>query len=71
MNIISENDFMRLKDKLVSSDIRLYPFAANHPLPVIGKFTGTIEKIFEPVTFGVVPDIKRGIGNLLGAKTSL
>ena len=46
MNIISENDFMRLKDKpkLVTSDIRLYPFAANHPLPVIGKFTGTLRK---------------------------
>ena len=44
-NIISEEDFGRLKNrpKLHRTSTKLYPFATPNPLKLLGKFTGVVE----------------------------
>ena len=75
VNIISENDMLRLKEKphMSATKIKLYPFASNRPIPLLGKFTGVVETAtkFEPVTFYVVPKEHYVISNILGANTSM
>ena len=72
-NILSENDFLKLKIKpeLRKSNHRLYPFASQHPLPILGMFVGTIKTPlkFELVTFHVVPS-KIKVGNTVHDRLS-
>ena len=74
VKIISERTYARLKNKpnLHSTNIKLYPFASRHPLPLLGKLTAVIEtaKIFEPAVFYVVKNTKQHVRNIFGAITS-
>ena len=74
VNIVSERTYERLKiiPKLHSTNIKLYPFASRHPLPLLGKFTAVIEtpKIFDQAVFYVMKKTSRDVRNILGVKTS-
>ena len=72
VNIISERTYeiLKIKTKLHSTNIKLYPFASRHPLLLLGKFTAIIEtpKIFDHAVFYVVKKISWDVRNILGVK---
>ena len=74
VNIISERTYARLKNKpnLHLTNIKLYPFASRHPLPLLWKLTAVIEtaKIFKSAVFYIVKNTKQHVHNILGAITS-
>ena len=74
VNIITEADFNRLEDRpeLLPTKMKLYPFATNRPLPILGKFSSIIEMADKivPVIFYVIKKSKKNMENILGAATS-